>query len=85
MNGWRSLKLRAPCLFAGDPQVWGRFRQADITLIHSGTHTFPLTAEKAVDHLACYRRSIRQGCVNANQWPGWAFFIAAICSGLAAP
>jgi len=26
-----------------------------------------------------------QDRANANQWPGWAFFIAAICSGLAVP
>jgi hypothetical protein len=52
--------------------------------IHSGTHTFPFAMEKAVDHLARLPIPPR-GATDANQWPGWAFFTAAICSGLAVP
>jgi hypothetical protein len=36
-------------LFADDPRFCGRLRQGNIPLIHSGTHTFPRRAEKAVD------------------------------------
>jgi hypothetical protein len=45
--------------------------------IHSGTHTFSASSEKAVD------RALSSPAGDPNQWPGCAFFIAAICSGVA--
>jgi hypothetical protein len=68
-----------------DPHECDASRQADIALIHSApTGEKFLTLRHAREERIPHRQQNKNLC-RENQWPLWAFFIAASCSALAEP